>query len=170
MIHKATKICRTMKVLRKTEPNIYYKAEGFHIAAELLNRASEMQYRGSPFIINATFAIELYLKCLDGETIFHRPSEYCEGVTQYEKVTSKGSNRGHDLGKLFSCINETNRQQISCAFEKRINGITSQEFFKKYSDHFVSWRYGFEGNATAYTPSEILTMLEVLKENAAQHI
>lgn len=63
-----------MKILRKTEPNIYYKAEGFHIAAQVLNQANEMQYRGSPFIVNATFAIELYLKCFDGKTIFNRPS------------------------------------------------------------------------------------------------
>ena len=159
-----------MKVLRKAEPNIYYKAEGFHIAAQVLNQANEMQYRGSPFIVNATFAIELYLKCFDGQTVFNRPSEYCEGVTKYENVTSEGSNRGHDLGKLFNNLNDENRKQISTAFEKRISGITSEEFFEKYRDHFVSWRYGFEGNATAYSPSEILVMLEVLKECASQYI
>ncbi|MBB1278997.1 MULTISPECIES: hypothetical protein [unclassified Pseudoalteromonas] len=159
-----------MKVLRKAEPNIYYKAESFHIAAQVLNQANEMQYRGSPFIVNATFAIELYLKCFDGQTVFNQPSEYCEGVTKYENVTSEGSNRGHDLGKLFNHLNDANRKQISSAFEKRISGITSEEFFEKYRDHFVSWRYGFEGNATVYSPSEILVMLEVLKESASQYI
>ncbi|WP_053982312.1 hypothetical protein [Marinagarivorans algicola] len=159
-----------MRISRKSEPNIYYKAEGFHIAAQILNKANEMQHRGSPFIVNATFAIELYLKCFDGKTVFNRPFEYCEGVTRYENVTSEASNRGHDLGKLFSHLNDANRKQISSAFEKRISGITSEEFFEKYRDHFVLWRYSFEGNATTYSPSEILVMLEVLKEIASQYI
>ena len=159
-----------MKVLRKVEPNIYSKAEGFHIAAQILNQANEMQYRGSPFIVNATFAIELYLKCLDAKTVFNKPSNECDGFTKYEKVSSESSNRGHDLGKLFNKINEVHRDQISSSFEQRINGISSEEFFGKYRDHFVSWRYGFEGNATAYCSSEILAMLETLKENAAQYI
>lgn len=161
-----------MKVLREAEPNIYYKAEGFHIAAKVLHQAQakEMQHRVTPFIVNATFAIELYLKCFDGYTVFKLPSEYCEGVVKYENVTSEGSNRGHDLVKLFERLNDANRKQISSAFEKRRNGITSEEFFKKYKDHFVSWRYGFEGNGTAFSSSEILVMLDVLKESASQYI
>lgn len=159
-----------MKVFRKVEPNIYYQAEGFHIAANILSSLDAMKYRGSPFIVNAIFAVELYLKSLNGETVFDAPSQYCQGVTQYNKVFSKSLTGGHDLKILYKALSSENRSQIMQSFEHQITYLTAEDFFEKYNHHFVSWRYGFEGNAASFNSSEILVMLDTLKVVGAQYI
>ncbi|WP_217517494.1 hypothetical protein [Vibrio metschnikovii] len=78
-----------MKLSRRVEPRIYHQAEAFHIAALTLHHSEAMKHRGSPFIVNASFALELYLKAFDGETVFKEPSEYCEFV--YTLGISKAS-------------------------------------------------------------------------------
>ncbi|WP_255229063.1 hypothetical protein [Pseudoalteromonas sp. HM-SA03] len=40
-----------MKVVRHVEPKIYYQAEAFHIAADVLHESELMKYRGAPFIV-----------------------------------------------------------------------------------------------------------------------
>lgn len=161
-----------MDIIRKTEPSIFYQAEAFHISAKLLQNSSDLQGRGSPFIVNACFAIELYLKCFDGETIFNGPSEsnYCSDVTEYKEVTSKVNSHGHDLLKLFKNLSEVNRKKISSIFEQQTGTGTTDDFFDKYKEHFITWRYGFEGNRTSYKSAEVLLMLDSLREISSQYI
>lgn len=59
-----------MKVKRLIEPNVFYKAEAFHIASKLLYEADSLNGRGGPFIVNAAFSLELYLKSTLSTTIF----------------------------------------------------------------------------------------------------
>ena len=159
-----------MEVLRQVEPRIYYQAEAFHIAAITLYESDTMKYRGAPFIVNASFALELYLKCLDGQTIFDKPSEYSESVTQYERVYSKGAQKGHQLSSLFESLSCEYKDKIANQFYAVSNGLPADKFFVKYNKHFVSWRYGFEGNNDGYVAAEILAMLSVLQAVGNVHL
>lgn len=153
-----------MKIVRPVEPSIYYQAEAFHIAAITLHEAAAMIHRGAPFIVNASFALELYLKAFDGKTVFKAPSEYCEGVVQYEEVVSKGGEHGHHLSSLFISLAQEYKDKIKLQLSEIGFSLSAQAFFEKYNNHFVSWRYGFEGNRSSYVANEVLMMLSALQK------
>ncbi|WP_102385055.1 hypothetical protein BCU19_05640 [Vibrio cyclitrophicus] len=152
-----------MKIIRRVEPSIYYQAEAFHIAALTLHQAEAMEYRGAPFIVNASFALELYLKAFDGKTVFKEPSEYRDFVTQYKQLVSKGSKRGHDLSSLFNGLAQEYKEKVASHLVDLTFPLSPAMFFEKYNNHFVSWRYGFEGNRSSYVASEVLDMLSALQ-------
>ncbi|WP_025564532.1 hypothetical protein [Psychromonas sp. SP041] len=159
-----------MKVVRKVEPRVYYQAEAFHIAAETLNESKSMEFRGAPFIVNASFALELYLKCFDGQTIFDKPTEYFEGVTQYGKVFSKGNEQGHHLSSLFNSLSIEYQNKVIDKFDALDGELLASNFFEKYNTHFVTWRYGFEGNHSSYVAAEVLIMLSVLQSVGKEYL
>ena len=159
-----------MKVSRKVEPNIFYSAEAFHISAELLQRSAEMQYRGAPFIVNASFALELYLKCFNASTKFSKPTNNTEGVVSYAQVSSEGNSRGHQLKDLFNELSNDLKDQIRSEFSLRVNGVNADEFFLENSRHFINWRYSFERNAETYIAKNVLSMLNVLKTIAMKYL
>ncbi|EGQ9189780.1 hypothetical protein V9K20_003564 [Vibrio cholerae] len=159
-----------MKVIRRVEPSIYYQAEAFHIAALTLYQAEAMEYRGAPFIVNASFALELYLKAFDGETVFKESSEYCEFVTQYKQVVSKGNTQGHGLSSLFNRLAQEYKDKIVSQLVGLTFQWTPEMFFEKYNNHFVSWRYGFEGNRSSYVASDVLDMLSVLQNVGKEYL
>ncbi|MBU0809520.1 MAG: hypothetical protein KKD30_16625 [Gammaproteobacteria bacterium] len=153
------------EVRRTIEPSVYYKAEGFHIAAKILFDSEELKHRGAPFIINATFALELYLKCLLSKTIFEGPETHEEGYTSYNRVFSKSEHTGigHDLSNLYQQLPEEARAGIEKA-NKELSGKDSlSNFFNKNKAHFVSWRYSFEGNAEPYCAQDVISALEAMK-------
>lgn len=99
-----------MEVKCTIEPNIFYKAKAFHIAAKLLYENDSLNGRGGPFIVNAMFSLELYLKSILSITIFNNGREYADGVMQYDSVHSKSKHKGngHDLYSLFSQLPQIN--------------------------------------------------------------
>ncbi len=159
-----------MKITRRVEPSIYYQAEAFHIAALTLHQAEAMENRGAPFIVNASFALELYLKAFEGKTVFKDPTEYCESVTHYNQIVSKGSKQGHDLSSLFNGLAQEYKDKIVSQLAGSMFQLTPEIFFKKYNNHFVSWRYGFEGNRSSYVASEVLDMLSVLQHVGKEYL
>ncbi|QZO11368.1 hypothetical protein [Pseudoalteromonas piscicida] len=159
-----------MKVVRQVEPKIYYQAEAFHIAADVLHESELMKYCSAPFIVNASFALELYLKCFDGKTVFKKPSVYCEGVVQYERVIGNVSQQGHNLQNLFGGLPCEYKEKIVSKFDALEMGLSAESFFETNSKHFVSWRYGFEGNNGSYVASEVLAMLSVLQSVGQEYL
>lgn len=158
-----------LTVKRIVEPNIFYKGEAFHIAAVSLSDLNDLEGRGGPFIVNAMFSLELYLKSVLGETKFSEPSEYCKDVTIYNKIYSE-SMRGHDLLKLYSSVDSELKEEIDSAYKLQGVNISISDFFEKYQSHFLDWRYSFEGNAKAYNPKEILDALHVINASLKKRI
>ena len=152
-----------MEVKRTIEPNVFYKAEAFHIAAKLLHENDLLHGRGGPFIVNAMFSLELYLKSILSITIFNNGREYADGVMQYDSVHSKSKHNGngHDLFSLFSQLPETTKLELDALLTTEHNTISLSDFFNKYKNHFVEWRYSFEGNAKSYSPYDILQILHM---------
>lgn len=153
-----------LKVERVIEPNVFYKAEAFHLAAKFLNDHDLLSGRGGPFIVNAMFALELYLKSALSATIFDDGVKSAEGVTQYEKVYSKSNfkGKGHDLNLLFNQIPEVLKAELDLLSHESHHAMPLTEFFIKYKHHFIEWRYSYEGKSKAYTPHDILQVLSVL--------
>lgn len=108
-----------------------------------------------PFVVNASFACELFLKALA-----HRGG---------------ASLKGHNLTKLLSALPVQERQRLELAWSV-IADVTDNEaaeslesVFNQLSDSFVAWRYSHEKErvSTASSPS-ILLLLEVL-DSASQN-
>lgn len=158
-----------LTVKRAVEPNIFYKGEAFHLAAVALSDMNELEGRGGPFIVNAMFSLELYLKSVLGATKFAEPSEYCIDVTIYNKVYSE-SKKGHVLSKLYLSIDAELKKEIDSAYDIEGEKISICEFFDKYQSHFVDWRYSFEGNAKEYNKKEILDVLHVINVSLKKRV
>lgn len=161
-----------IEFIRTTEPNVYYRAEAFHITAKILHENAELKYRGAPFIINAVFSLELYIKCLMSKSIFETPEIHKEGFTSYKRAYSKSTHtgQGHDLDNLYQQLSEKTRLELEKINQELNGNISLAEFFKKNKDHFVKWRYSFEGNAEPYCAQDVLQTLNVLKSYASKYI
>lgn len=161
-----------VEVHRTIEPSIYYKAEGFHIAAKILFGSEELKHYGAPFIVNATFALELYLKSLISKTIFENPEIHEEGYTSYKRVYSQSmhTGQGHDLENLYQQLSKEVREGIDRTY-KDLNGKRNvSDIFNMNKLHFSKWRYSFEGNADSYCAQDIITVLETMKSYCSKCI
>lgn len=129
---------------------VYFSANGFKstfqsLKEKNLSNLGTIQYEDvTPAIAtNGLFALELYLKLIyacDYWEKTQRSKEIPLNETQYPK--------GHKLEKLLNQLEKKSKKTI---FNKVSNEISSNEFsdfFKKFSDDFIKWRYSFEYNET----------------------
>jgi hypothetical protein len=107
-----------------------------------------------PFVVNASFACELFLK-----TLAHRG-----GV----------SLRGHNLSELLAALPVQERQRLDSAWTAASDLIskevpeTIESVVNELSTSFVDWRYSHEKErVSTASSSSILLLLEVL-ETASQ--
>ena len=108
-----------------------------------------------PFVVNASFACELFLKALA-----HRG-----GV----------SLRGHNLPELLAALPVQERQRLDEAWTAAANLISNEvpeileSVVNKLSNSFVDWRYSHEKDRLSTAScSSILLLLEVF-ESASQY-
>ena len=103
-----------------------------------------------PIIVNASFACELFLKCIlpDGT-------------------------HGHELDSLFSSLDQESQNEIMfyTVFTIRCSNpeYSSEQFWKDLknsSNNFVRWRYLHEGNGQKANLQFITTFLNVLSKIA----
>jgi len=147
-----------LKVKQIINPEVFYKAEAFHITAKIIVNNEKLKFHGAPFIVNSTLAIELYLKSM--------LSNKCFGNLKHGKYSLVYSEvkKGHDLVSLFSKIPDNLKKQLSKRCSETTSKIEILNFLKEYKDHFINWRYSFEGKARYYKPNEILFVMEIFNQ------
>lgn len=91
---------------------------------------------------------------------------------QYDSVYSKSEHNGngHNLSSLFSQLPENIVSELEIISAEEHNGISLNSFFKKYKNHFIEWRYSFEGKAQAYNANEILVVLNTLNKWGSKNL
>jgi len=103
-----------------------------------------------PFVVNATFAIELYFKALAKK----------HGVAL----------RGHELLKLYQELPQEALKEIEqaipgCANDRKISSPNFFEYLKELNSAFVDWRYIFEKSASGPIHIEpTIFVMQVLHE------
>lgn len=135
---------------------------------------SKLEDWRSPFIVNASFAIELYLKSMQkGSKIYGPPFTISFGTPQEQpkkthmlvhstsKVSFEGN--GHNLANLFSQIPKRNQDYILHIFSQPNNEIDFIDFLKEHSKTFISWRYCFEGKTEPFSAKKVLKVLKILE-------
>jgi hypothetical protein len=122
---------------------IFDTAEGFREACRIFNAAAQQGYRVITLVmaVNASFALEAYLKCL----LFLEQGTFP---------------KTHDLKKLFYTLPTQTQAELTKAHDPHVaNNILLQDAKKKGTkidldsllesgkDSFVYFRYAFEGKA-----------------------
>jgi len=147
-----------LKVEQEVNPEVFYRAEAFHIAAKILIDCNQLKFKGGPFIVNSALSIELYLKSMLSCKCFDNLEDGIYGSV-YSKV-----NYGHDLATLFTQIPNNYQKELNIRCRKASTPINISEFFDEYKDCFIKWRYSFEGGAQSYKPNEVLIVMDVLNQ------
>ena len=143
------------------EQSIFRQAVSFGTTAAYLwerdlNRVPRQGISIAPFVVNATFALELYLKSI---SLLHGSKIH-----------------GHDLVDLFDSLKADARQSLASAFQfaKWPCDVKDLDQYRaallKIRKAFVEWRYLHEGNPSSPIdfPS-LIFMMEVAHEACNRH-
>ena len=150
-----------MKIPLKVNRDVLHQADLFRDAARLLQVIDSKLH--VPFIVNAAFAIELYLKALNSSKCFNKPSEISPGVISYESVTSKPVTWGHSLVDIYDALVEDIKIYLDDEFlNARISADCDslRDFLSQINKAFVQWRYIFSKDYVR--PIELNEMLLAL--------
>ncbi|MCF8056649.1 MAG: hypothetical protein K9K37_08425 [Desulfocapsa sp.] len=135
---------------------------------------SKLEDWRSPFIVNASFAIELYLKSMQkGTKTYGPPFEISFGSEQNpprkkqmmlhskSEISYKGD--GHNLLNLFAQIPERNRDYLLHIFSQPGHDIDFEDFLKEHKKAFISWRYCYEGKTETFSAKKVLNVLRIIE-------
>ena len=137
---------------------IYNQAQSFantsaHIYEKDLKSLPRNHQGITPFVVNAAFSAEMYLKCLQ---------EIHGEVTE-----------SHVLTALFKSLPNKVKDRInknSKSFEKQYeveNGVLFKNHLKSLNHAFVNWRYIYEKSVESINIQQTIFVLQVLHETTA---
>ncbi len=141
-----------------TKPeSIYRQAESFsHVALRIYKTDLATHPRNPlgivPFVVNAAFSAEMYLKCLQ---------------SIYGEVT-----QSHILTVLFKALDNRTKDKINKTSKQlRVNYDVDQKMLfrahlKGINDAFVDWRYIYEKDADYIDIQQTIFVLHVLHETS----
>ena len=137
---------------------IYRQAQSFanasaHVYERDLKSLPRDPLEISPFIVNAAFSAEMYLKCLQ---------EIHGDVTESHVLTALFKSLPN---KVKDRINKTTKN-----FEKKYKveqGVLFKDHLKNINSAFVNWRYIYEKETEHVDIQQTIFVLQVLHETAA---
>ncbi len=118
------------------------------IRSKSLTKPPFSQEAPAPFVVNATFACEMYLKAL-------------------QSITNEAENT-HNLSQLFKHLPNKLKDKINKLTKEKSTGflidgkILFKDHIKTISNAFVEWRYIYEKETASINISVILLILTVL--------
>jgi hypothetical protein len=107
----------------------------------------------TPFVVNAAFSAEMYLKCL--QEIHGQVTESHVLTALFKSLPNKVKDKINKTSKKFE-----NQYQIA-------QGILFKEHLKNINNAFVNWRYIYEKNNEHVSIPQIIFVLQVLHEVSA---
>lgn len=100
----------------------------------------------SPFLMLGAFGIEIFLKSLNAQFVYHQDRAFLKELDGY-RVTAESLARGHNLVPLFDELETTLQNELEAAYSKQpvVSGKkTIREALAVYDSLFVDARYPFE--------------------------
>lgn len=107
----------------------------------------------TPFVVNATFSAEMYLKCL--QEIHGEVTESHVLTTLFKSLPNKVKDRINKTCKSFE-----NQYEIK-------QGVLFKEHLKSINHAFVNWRYIYEKSTEYVSIQQTIFILQVLHETTA---
>ena len=106
-----------------------------------------------PFVVNATFAAEMYLKCL--QEIHGEIADSHVLTALFKTLPNKIKDKINKKTKDFESQYAVNK------------GILFKDHLKNINHAFVQWRYVYENNADSVNIPQVILVLQVLHEVSA---
>ena len=140
------------------------EANAFRRASQLLNACPE-SVMSVPAVVNAAFALELYLKSLNIEWQVADPATLGDRKSWLE--SRKSLQTGHAPSKLFGALDQKIRSEFEQKYQEQHQGLsrtTLEQSIASYDGIFQDWRYIFEGRAKSVDLSELFAILTFFSE------
>lgn len=138
-------------------------ADAFNKAARVLGISPELMLL-APVIMNATFALELYLKSLNMEWQIADSATLGNGKAW---VPRSPLQKGHIPSKLYGALNESIKNDLEQKYREHIPNERPQsleEALKAQDGNFQKWRYIFEEHGKPVDLSELFALLAFFSE------
>jgi hypothetical protein len=141
----------------KTE-RIYNQAQSFantsaHIYEKDLKSLPRNPQGICPFVVNAAFSAEMYLKCL--QEIHGEVTESHVLTALFKSLPNKVKDRINKICKNFESQYEV------------VQGVLFKDHLKNINHAFVNWRYIYEKSTESVNIQQTIFVLQVLHETAA---
>lgn len=146
------------------DPGVLKEADAFWQASQMLNTFSE-SIMSVPTVVNAAFALELYLKSLNMEWQLQDPSSL-GGKKAWLKSRS-AVQTGHAPSKLYHAIDIDTRNTLEQQYQRRLQGtnvLKLEKVLEAYDGIFQDWRYVFEGRCKSVDLSSLFSLLAFFYE------
>lgn len=128
------------------------------VLADKWSETDDIDLYVAPFIVNSSFAIELYLKCIYMIENGKEPNRVHKLDLLYKKLSRESKD---SIAAIFMLVNE--RSGSYHALKDKVPGFdwSIEGVLASASQAFVNWRYSFEGNLTSFSsPQSIFIALE----------
>ena len=138
----------------------------FQAAASLLNEESiKDKEKNIAWVaaVNASFAIELYLKSFLAKREETGTGIKIDGGFEIMQYNS-ASDRGHDLLTLYNKIDPKYQGYIDAVFQELFPDTDYIKEIERYKDYFMGARYRHEKGAVGYVTNEVVYFAEKLKD------
>lgn len=146
------------------DPGVLKQANMFREVAQMIYIHSG-SIMAVPTVVNAVFALELYLKSLNIEWKIADPNTLGGKKAWLESRTAL--QKGHAPSKLFGALDKSIKDELEKTYRGSVPGHKGQELedsIKSYDGVFQDWRYIFEGNCKTVDLSHLFSLLEFLSK------
>lgn len=146
------------------DPGVLKEADAFKRASEMLNACSE-SIMSVPAIVNAAFALELYLKSLNIAWQVADPATL-EGKKAW-LASRTALQIGHAPSRLYGALDQAIRSDLEERYRLRFQGgnpQTLEQNIKAFDGLFQDWRYIFEGHAKSVDLHSLFAVLAFFSE------
>ena len=146
------------------DSGVLNEADAFRQASQMLNACPESTM-SVPAVVNAAFALELYLKSLNIEWQVADPATL--GNQKAWLASRKPLQTGHAPSKLFGALDQKIRSELERKYQEQHQGFartTLEQSIASYDGLFQDWRYIFEGRAKSVDLSELFAVLAFFSE------
>jgi hypothetical protein len=141
-------------------------ADAFRAAAQILNACSDSSM-SVPTVVNAAFALELYLKSLNMEWQLADPNEISNTGKKAWLASRSALQKGHIPSDLFEALEQSIRDDLEQQYELSPHNSSAQslkEALQGFDGLFVDWRYIFEGKCKPVDLPSLFAMLAFFSE------
>jgi len=127
------------RIVEGIEPFIYLTANKFYLTAKGLG-----SYFTEPIVVNLSFSIELYLKCLSTKSTYSKKKDTNLPVLERKLETLRVKGKGsHELIKIFNLLKEEEKNQLIKQYLEKYQEQLEEDL-TEISNAFINYRYSFE--------------------------
>jgi hypothetical protein len=156
----------TMTAKPIPDQGVLQTGDAFRVAAQELGAHTDSSM-SVPAIVNAAFALELFLKSLNVAWNLADFDQIQHDGRKAFLVSRSARQKGHTPSKLYLELDSQIRDAIERQFSisPLSRGYRSfKDLLEVFDDLFVQWRYVFEGKCRPVNLSQLLASLQFLSE------